>query len=545
MELINDLLSKEDGLVGLRPNSKYSICKIGTPVRYNELLDTAEIFDWEKLNGFNLLDFHLGNAKKEYTTINNFNETESSWALGLGIKGKISYNMLSVESAYTFSKAKANLKSNITESTYMLYKFDDAFIKLNYGAANLDKIVASLKEPVAKIYWKIVLESSSYAEKLSAYKELLDDYGTGCIVRLNLISYSAAQVECESNSTSEKIKNEHQGTLGATFGTSATIAATVSYLENSSEKNKKLSFTASQDTYPLNSPTDIWVTDLIVNAIDKIQKKEWKEVKEPTVIPDKPKFPDYPKLEPKKSEEQTFTILNDKFKSLDKDKKPYLGLKMYNIAQKELIYATESEKQKDIATANADIEKSLNRLKGSDKQALSSIKINASIIKSTDVSLPYLFVQAVVNQKVQVNFDEIFTEIKTKFANFIESFTDEAAINKFVDELKGTETINVNCYANILISYQDEIELSKENLIKAKQLYNKTKKVHLLSGNTDTEIPVTEAQYQDSALELQMKNDCLVCENLEDYKLKLKEIKSNFYTQKIIEDILNIELNIK
>ena len=206
MESINESLLEEDGLKKLRPNPKYSICKIGTPVRYSELIETAEIFEWDKLNGFKLLDFHLGNARKEYSTINNFNETESGWALGLGIKGKISYNMLSVEGEYTFNRSKANLTSNVTESTYMLYKFDEAFVKLNYGAANLDKIVASLKKPVANLYWKIVLESSSYAEKLSAYKELLDEYGTGCIVRLNLISYSAAQIELKDNSTSDKAR---------------------------------------------------------------------------------------------------------------------------------------------------------------------------------------------------------------------------------------------------------------------------------------------------------------------------------------------------
>ena len=237
--------------------------------------------------------------------------------------------------------------------------------------------------------------------------------------------------------------------------------------------------------------------------------------------------------------------MNQKFSALDKDRKPYLGLKMYNIAQKELIYATESEEEKEIAIARADIEKSQIRLNDTDREALTTICIDANTIKTTDVSLPYLFGQAVVNQKLSSDYVQIFTDLKNKFRDFIEKFTNETTITTFVNELKGIEITNVNSYANILTSYHAEINLSAEDLTKGKHLYNKTKKVILFNGNNIEEIPVTEEQYQDGLLALQMEKDCFVCSSLKDYKLKLKETKANFYTQKIIEEILNIEIETK
>lgn len=546
MRMINkSQISTPGELVLLRPNKDYARYKIGTPVRDTEVNVEAEIFDLSKLEGFKLFDRGKPGGNKEYSSTNNFNESESSYALGLGLKGKLDLTTTGVEAQYMMNIANANLKTQTYESVFMLYKYDGNYIALNFGPSNHDKIVASLKVPVANLYWKIVSESSSFDERLMAYYEFIDTFGTGCITRLNLISYSVAKVVYKETGESSNSKNEHEFTFGATFSKMGSIAASVQVMESASEKNKDLKFYSWEDTYPFDSPCGEWISALNDSAIEKIENKEWKEVKEPKITPAKPVLPEYPKIDPKKSEEQTFETLNQEFNGLSKATKPFMGLKMYNLAQKELVYATESGNEKHIETARNDIDTSIDKLNGNDKTVLDDLNIDNVYIKGNDASLAFLFAQSVVKNKISaVDYAQSFSALKEKYKDEINNFANEEAIDTFVNNLKGVEITNVNAYANVLISYKTVLDLVPVQISKAEWLYNKTKKAILMSDNEAREIPVTEEQYLDSVLLLQMKNDCFDCTDLEVYKKLLKQTKADFYTTKIIEEILDIELKL-
>ncbi|WP_337045127.1 hypothetical protein [Emticicia sp. 17c] len=531
----------DNELVALRPNNAYSLYKIGTPVRYNEVLDTAEIFDLDKLNGAKLLDFQKGSSEKIYSSENTFNETESSWALGLGVSTKINLSTCAIEAKYSMVTARASLTSETREKIFMLYKFDNGIVKLNYGAANNDKIVAALKQPVADLYWKIVLESGSFAERIRAYDTFINTYGTGCIVRLDLISYSAAQIVYEHSKSSNKSKDQHQLTFGATFQTATSISSSVNYLKEASEKNASLNFSAYQDTYPVDSTTATWVNDLFKTAVDNIIKKDWANVKAPEKDPSPPAIPEPPKIDPKVSNEAAFDSLHKSFEELENNRKFLQGIKMYNIATKEIKYIADSDKQTKKAQAEEDRKKAIARINDMDKSYLIRLAINLDYIKKNDVSEPYLY----VIQKIEgIDLEVALNAVKSNLVSLLNdpAFATNEAMDNFVKTLKGDEIKMVNTYANLLISYSKELDLIVEELTRAKNLFDKTSASSslLLSVNLPS-IPVTEAQFQDLVLLIQMKKDCLNTTTLKDYKQELARIKENFYTLKIIQDILTIE----
>lgn len=134
----NENMLSPGTLTELQPNKEYRFLKIGVPLNKDKIMDTASIFDFDKLVGFKVIDFYKGNRNKKYTTTNTFTETDTSYALGFGVKGKINLGMFGAEAKYMQSRAAGNLNSNVSERALMLYKFDNAEIKLDYGPANKD-----------------------------------------------------------------------------------------------------------------------------------------------------------------------------------------------------------------------------------------------------------------------------------------------------------------------------------------------------------------------------------------------------------------------
>lgn len=525
-------------LTNLRPSKELNTCKIGSTFQGSQLMNTAEVFDLEKLQGFKLLDFHKGNAHKEYTTINHFNETETSWSLGLGISSKFDLSTIAIQAKYGLNIAKANLESITTESVFMYYKFDDAYIKLNYGYSNLDKIIASLKPAVANLYWKIVLESNTYSERLNAYNEFISKYGTACITKIDLISYSAAQIEYSDTKKSDKWKNEHEITFGATFQGFGSVSTSANYLHNSSRKNADLNFTATQDTFPVESPTNAWISDLYDKAISKILAKDWAKVTEPTVTPKVPVIPEPPAIKPKDSTDETFDGLNKQFEKLNKDGGNLLGISLYNIAQKEETYA-KGDTEKSI-TAKKDMETAENRVKMDVESIRQKIDpFNVERVKNNDVSVYYLYLKNVLG----LNISSTLTDAAKTLLNYMYlEFPKQLSypIDQFTEKITNEERQNVNTYANLLDTYKKEFNLTKEQIIKCQELYSKTKSSKLL-GIELSEVPVSEAQYQDHILFEQMQKDCFTCTTIDAYKSKLRETKAKYYTAKIIEDILIME----
>ena len=88
-----------------------------------------------------------------------------------------------------------------------------------------------------------------------------------------------------------------------------------------------------------------------------------------------------------------------------------------------------------------------------------------------------------------------------------QAFIDEAAVTAFVKDLKASEIIKVNNFANVTKSNAGpaSINLTADSKKRVEELYNKTKKMKAELLNDQSEVPVTEKQYQDCLLEIQMK----------------------------------------
>lgn len=378
-------------------------------------------------------------------------------------------------------------------------------------------------------------------------------YGTGCITNLILISFSVAEIIYIDDSKSSKDKTQHEFTLGASYAATGSIATTVSSLEESSQKNKNLEFDANQYTCPVDSPTDTWISKLYEDAIQKIIAKDWKNVKDPIVNPIKPDFPDYPVVPPKESEKDTFDTLSKEFDKLHAENKPYSGLKLYNMAQKELVYAALSKDEKSEAKANSDINKARTKLTLTDFQAIEDLitaLTNATVvekrnyIKDHDLSVPYLFAKDVKFQNVDPTqyTQDLLNDFVANYKQVLDAFTLNT-IAAYVNGLSKPEKIKVNTYANLMQSYPSEFNLSSVQNTKVKKIFETSKSMlTLLLGNAYNEVPVTEEQFNDAILLVQMQNDCFDCKNVEEYKVKLLETEANFYTEKIIDEILKIEI---
>lgn len=545
----SELPENEDNkLPSMRPPKDYSHYQIGSPADGTSVRLDDSIFDLGKLNGFNLLDDRDGILSKEYTVVNRYEKTSKNFAIALGAKTKFSVGMAKVEAGASTSLAWGSVVATSSEKIFMLCKYDGAWVKLKWSPANIPDIIASLKPTVAEEYWKII-NATTEVEKYKAWKTFTKNYGTGCVLQLDLISYSVAQIDCVLREQSKAAKGEHQLTFGVGTITGSGFSASVEGMHSYANSVNEYDIKTFSETNPAGSTTKAWVDELSKEALKRMEKKEWDKVKDPEVVPLKPKLPEYPKVDPKKSDEESADTLSSDFEKLEKSKKDYKGLEMYNLAQKEVLYATKAAVSKKITKANEHVKKSIEHINEVDiKKKVEGIEIDDTTVKLNDFSIPFLFVKELMAQKISnVKFEEDEYEFFIlEYTSYLTKFPDETSINNFVRSLVGdTEKKNVYMYANTVHQYAKDINLNETQKKTAEMLYNKTKQAtpKELSEDGASDLPVTEEQYLNALLETQMKQDCIICKDVEEYKLKLKEIEANFYTKKIIEDILKIELS--
>lgn len=532
------------------PPADYSHYQIGTPfISASEgVKKDSSVFDFKKLQGFGLLERFNGAEFNKYSTTNKFSKDSGSLAVTVGAKSSFSIGMCKLDAQASTSLAFANVKETNTECVFMLYKFDGAWIKLDKGEANVNQIIASFKDEVAKAYWKIIFAPNE-VEKYKAWEAFTKAYGTGCIYQLDLIAMSVAQVDCTLTKEGTSTKGEHALTVGVASklgGFQASLDSMVQHTKDFAKSDYVINY--YQRTYPVGNPTKPWIDELVKSALKKMEAKDWNSATAPDVKLIPPQFPEYPKIDPKKSEEATADNLSKSFEDLTKKEQDYKGLEMYNLAREEELYAIKSGVPKKYDRAKTHIQESLTHISDSDIAGLNGIEINKDDIRLNDFSIPFLYAKTLVEQKIG---DVVFSageykSFKEKYKNLLkDEFDTEEKINRYITTLAEKEKQNVYMYANIVYSYAALIELSEEQKKLAKSLYTKTKKVSskFLSEDSSIDPPVTEEQYLDALLMTQMLDDCLICKDLDDYRAQLKVIKQNFYTKKIISDILNIELS--
>lgn len=538
-----------DEIDAMLPSGDYSHYQIGTPfINASEgVKKDSAVFDLKKLEGFGLLRRNNGSEYNKYSTTNSFTKNSNSLALTVGGKTSFSVGMCQLDAQASTSLAFANMKETTKECVFMLYKFDGAWIKLDIGKASVNQIIASFKDEVAKAYWKIIYAPND-VEKYNAWKKFTKDYGTGCIYQLDLIAISVAQVDCTLTKKGASTKGEHALTVGVASklgGFQASVDSMVQHTKSSASSD--YSITYYQRTFPVGNPTKPWIDALATSALKKMENKEWDKVTAPEVIIIPPKFPEYPKIDPKESEEATADNLSKSFEDLVKKTKDYKGLEMYNLARKEELFAIKSGDTKKHDRAKKHITAAFTNIE-TDVAALKVIIINEGNIKLDDFSIPFLYCKDLMEQKIAgINFTaDNYSAFKDKYKTLlVTNFDTEEKINTYVNALAEKEKQHVYMYANIVYSYADDINLIGDQKTLAKTLYTKTQKAssQLLSEASSIDLPVTKEQYLDALLETQMRKDCLICKDLDDYIAQLKVIKQNFYTKKIISDILNIELS--
>lgn len=525
------------------PPSELSNIEIGHT--YNKITGVInshdrKIFDPKMLDPKEDIPFSPPIGNRSYSKASCMNNMEMAKGLGLGIKGNVSIGMSKIAASYSMSSAKYNMQSSQTERVCIYYLFQQAYSELKYGQLEKNTFYNALLPEIKKDL-DAIINAKFITDKYVAYSNFIEKYGHGCVTRIYFVSGSVAEVSLEINQIAMKEKSRHEVALSVAINSSANISGAVSWSKDVTKKYATSKIKYKNHTFPSNSKTSEWVKKLSEGVLSKMVSKEWDKITIPDIKEHEPK---HIKIDPyddkTKKEIQRKSVIELKQQGEKRKGKgenleaAYVFDRAAKLAEKEgldkdLIAELKKLKDESLEALKKEVDTwetiIVGEIKDISIEEISKLHQALALVGNSDViHIPKAVeIEKRFNTKIE---DYFLNPVKEDIDNHLEYIYEEFS-ERYIKFLQFYKTFN------------KKEEKEADRLIGILKAYNPDEPDSVANNLDDWINPFLSPE--DRILIKLKKEDGYAKLSLEKYKEELKNAIDDFYTEKVISEIIEIE----